>query len=169
MSETNHISQLLLAELESELAITRRILAAVPNGHNAFKPHDKSMSLATLAGHTAELPSFTMVTLAAPDFDLGAPNAYKPNVFETNSQNLDVFNDLATKAIATLKSTSDAAFNQEWKLTYDEHVIFSGSRYSAYRSMMMNHLVHHRAQLGVYLRLLGIPVPKTYGPSADEQ
>ena len=169
MPETNHISQLLLPELEAELAITRRILAAVPNGHNTFKPHEKSMSLATLAGHTAELPSFTMVTLAAPDVDLGAPNAYKPNVFETNSQNLDVFNELAAKAIATLKATTDEVFNQEWKLTYGDHVIFNGTRYAAYRTMMMNHLVHHRAQLGVYLRLLGIPVPKTYGPSADEQ
>lgn len=169
MSETNHISQLLLPELESELAITRRILAAVPNGHNTFKPHEKSMSLATLAGHTAELPGFTMATLASPDFDLGAPNNYKPNIFETNSQNLDYFNDVATKAIATLKATSDATFNEDWKLTYGPHVIYTGTRHNAYRAMMMNHLVHHRAQLGVYLRLLGVPVPKTYGPSADEQ
>ena len=169
MSETNHISQLLLPELESELTITRRILAAVPNGHNTFKPHDKSMSLGQLAGHTAELPSFTLGTLAAPDFDLGAPNGYKPNVFETNSQNLDFFNGVATQAIATLKATTDATFNEDWKLTYGEHVIFAGTRYAAYRAMMLNHLIHHRAQLRVYLRLLGIPVPKTYGPSADEQ
>ncbi len=169
MSEINQISQLLLPELESELAITRRILAAVPNGHNDFKPHEKSMSLASLAGHTAELPGFTMVTLAGPNFDLGAPNSYKPNVFETNSQNLALFNELAAQATATVKATTDATFKEPWSLSYSGHVLFTGPRHSAYRTMMMNHLVHHRAQLGVYLRLLGIPVPKTYGPSADEQ
>lgn len=169
MSEANILSQLLLPELESELAISRRILAAVPDGHNEFKPHDKSMSLAALAGHTAELPGFTMVTLAAPDFDLAAPNGYKPNVFETNAQNLAVFDGIAANSIATLKATTDAAFIEAWKLTYGDYPIFDGTRYAAYRAMMMNHLVHHRAQLGVYLRLLGVPVPKTYGPSADEQ
>jgi len=167
--DTHHISELLALELAAELAITRRILAAVPDGHNNFKSHEKSMTLARLASHVAELPSFAAVTLTSPDMDLGVPNGYKPHVFETSAQNVEAFDSLAADAIATVNATSDAQFNEPWRLTYGEYEIFKGTRYNAFRSMAMNHIIHHRAQLGVYLRLLGEPVPKTYGPSADEQ
>jgi len=169
MSESHTFSAFLAPELESEIAITRRILAAVPDGHNDFKPHDKSMTLARLAAHVAELPSFASVTLTNPNFDLAAPNSYKPHVFETSAQNLAAFDSLAADAIATVNATSDEKFGEPWSLVYGDYEIFKGTRHSAFRAMAMSHLVHHRAQLGVYLRLLGVPVPKTYGPSADEQ
>jgi uncharacterized damage-inducible protein DinB len=144
------------------------MLAAVPDGHGEFKCHEKSMALAKLAGHTAEMPSFIATILTSPDLDLAAPNDLKPFVHETNVQTIAAFNDFADQAITALKHTSDQTFEQHWKLVYGDHKIYAGSRYNAYREFGLNHLVHHRAQLGVYLRLLGVPVPKTYGPSADE-
>lgn len=169
MSDLRTISQMLLPELEAELAITRRVLAAVPDGHNDFTPHDKSMKLSRLAAHTADMPTFMRLILTAPPLDLADPNAPKPHVFETSAQNLAAFDTLAAALVATMKTIPDAAFTEGWTLVYGNHPIYSGDRYSAYRSMGLNHLVHHRAQLGVYLRLVGVPVPKTYGPSADEQ
>jgi len=168
MPETFYTSQLLLPELEAELAITRRILTAVPDGHNDFKPHDKSMKFGRLAGHTAEMPLFTTFTLTQPSMDLAVPGTIKPHVLETSAQNLAAFDAMAADAIATLKTISDETFREPWSIVYGDYKIFSGDRYGAYREMGLNHLIHHRAQLGVYLRLLGVPVPKTYGPSADE-
>jgi hypothetical protein len=169
MSEHTYISQLLLPELEAELAITRRVLAAVPDGNNEYKCHDKSMKLAGLAGHTAEMPMFAVLTLTAPPMDLAVPGPTPPHKFESTAQNLAAFDTMAAQAIATVKSISDPTFAEPWSLVYGDYKIFDGTRYNAYRSMGLNHLIHHRAQLGVYLRLLNIPVPKTYGPSADEQ
>ncbi len=169
MPDTHHISQLILPELESELANTRRMLAAVPDGQTEYRCHEKSMKLAGLAGHVAEMPMFSVLTLTAPPTDLAAPGDTPPHKFETTTQNLAVFDELAAKAIATVGSLSDASFTEPWSLVYGDYKIFEGDRYAAYRTLGINHLVHHRAQLGVYLRLLGVPVPKTYGPSADEQ
>jgi uncharacterized damage-inducible protein DinB len=169
MSETHQTSELLAPELQTEIAITRRILAAVPDGHNDFKPHDKSMTLARLAAHVAELPSFAAITLTSADFDLAVPNCHKPHVFETSAQNVAAFDSIAADALVTVNATSDEKFNEPWSLVWGDYVIFKGTRYSAFRAMAMNHVIHHRAQLGVYLRLLGVAVPKTYGPSADEQ
>jgi len=169
MSEHTYVSQLLLPELEAELAITRRVLAAVPDGHNDFKPHDKSMKLARLAGHTAEMPMFAVLTLTVPPMDLAAPSDTPPHKFESSAQNLAAFDDMAAKAVATVKGLTDPSFAEPWSLVFGDYKLYDGDRYNAYRTLGINHLVHHRAQLGVYLRLLDIPVPKTYGPSADEQ
>ena len=169
MTDTHHISQLLLPELESELAITRRMLAAVPDGQNEYKCHEKSMKLAGLAGHVAEMPMFSVLILTTPSMDLAAPSETPPHKFESSAQNLAVFDEVAAKAVAALRGLSDQSFAEPWTLVYGDYKIFAGDRYNGYRSLGINHLIHHRAQLGVYLRLLGIPVPKTYGPSADEQ
>jgi hypothetical protein len=162
------LRDLLLPELESELATTRRILAVVPDGHGEFKCHEKSAPLSKLAGHVAEMPSFATLVLGSPDLDLGAPGGPPPFRHVTAAQTLATFDDFADQLITTLKHTSDETFEQQWSLVYGDYKIFSGTRYNAYRTFGINHLVHHRAQLGVYLRLLGIPLPKTYGPSADE-
>ena len=166
---SHFLSARLLPELEAELTKTRKVLEAVPDGHNDFKPHEKSMTLARLAAHVAELPSFGAVTLAGPSFDLATPSTRKRHVFDTSAHNVAEFDALAAEATATVNATSDPAFNELWSLVYGDYKIFEGTRYSAFRAMTLNHLIHHRAQLGVYLRLLGVPVPKTYGPSADEQ
>ena len=168
MTETTTLRTLLQPELEQELATTRRILAVVPDGHGAFKCHEKSMSLAKLAGHVAEMPAFTALLLTSPDLDLGATGGPPPFVHVTNAQTLAAFDEFADTCLTAFKNTSDQTFEQKWNLVYGDYKIFSGTRYNAYRSFGINHLIHHRAQLGVYLRLLGIPLPKTYGPSADE-
>jgi uncharacterized damage-inducible protein DinB len=168
MTETTSLRTLLQPELEAELATTRRILAVVPDDQPEFKCHEKSMSLAKLAGHVAEMPAFATILLTSPDLDLGAPGGTPPFVHVTSAQTLAAFNEFADGLLTAFKNTSDQTFEQRWNLVYGDYKIFSGTRYNAYRTWGINHLVHHRAQLGVYLRLLGIPVPKTYGPSADE-
>jgi len=168
MPGTIPLSELLLPELESELAKTRRILAALPDGQLEFKPHEKSMALAKLAGHIAELPAFTSIILTVPSLDVAAPNSpRKPVVMETAAQLVAQFDLAAEKAVAALKNTSDAAFEETWSLSRGPMAIYSGTRYGAYRAFGVNHIIHHRAQLGSYIRLLNHPLPGTYGPSAD--
>ena len=167
MTETTTLRTLLLPELESEFAKTRKFLSVVPDGHNDFKPHPKSMSLSHLAGHVAELPEFLTTMLSSPDLDMGK-TPMTPFRMETRQQALAHFDEVADAAITAVKSTSDEVFQQHWVLSWSGQTIFSGTRYMAYRELGVNHIVHHRAQLGVFLRLLGLPIPGTYGPSADE-
>jgi uncharacterized damage-inducible protein DinB len=168
MSTTVHLNELLLPELELELAKTRRILAALPEGEENYKPHEKSMTLAKLAGHIAELPAFTSVILTTPGLDMAAPgNPRKPVVMESREQLLAQFDAAAEKAVVALKGTSDESFGEQWKLSRGEFEIYCGPRYGAYRAFAVNHIIHHRAQLGTYIRLLNHTLPGTYGPSAD--
>lgn len=170
MIESFHLRDLLLPELESELAKTRRMLEAVPDGQNEFKPHEKSMLLSRLVGHTAELAGFASAILSGSGIDMGTPSDPRKILrMETKQQILAEFNEAADKAVTALKATTDESFNETWKLSRKGATIFSGSRYTAYRNMVVNHMIHHRAQLGVYLRLLNLPVPATFGPTADEK
>lgn len=170
MSETYQLSAHLLPELENELAKTRRVLAAVPDGHNDYKPHEKSMLLNRLAGHTAEFAGFAAIILTAPGIDMGTPaDPRKILRMETRDKLLADFDELSAGAIAALKATTDAAFDQPWTLTRKGQAVYTGTRYSAYRNNAINHMIHHRGQLSVYLRLLDQPVPGTFGPSADEK
>jgi uncharacterized damage-inducible protein DinB len=160
------ISEALLAEFEQEIAKTKTTLERLPNDPT-FKPHAKSMSLGALAAHIAELEGFgeSVVTLPALEF---SSSTYKPLPFESAAQLVNVLEDGAGKVRKALAALPDAAWDGTWKLIYEGNTIFEGSRFLAYREMFLNHLVHHRAQLGVYLRLKGVPVPGLYGPSADE-
>ncbi len=161
------ISDLLSLEFDEEVKKTRAMLERVPTNAD-FTPHPKSMPLGKLAPHVAELPGFGVTILTTPELDFGAsPRARLP--FESAAQLVKAFNEGAEKVRAALKSTSDEAWNQPWKLAFQGKAIFSGSRFMAYRQMFLNHLVHHRAQLGVYLRLNDTPLPATYGPSADDR
>jgi uncharacterized damage-inducible protein DinB len=120
-----------------------------------------------LAPHVAELGGFGVKILTTPalDFSTGGQRTRPP--FESAAL-LKIFDENVTKARAALMNTSDDAWTENWKLSFQGKPIFSGSRFLAYRQMFLNHLVHHRAQLGVYLRLNGKPLPATYGPSADD-
>lgn len=160
------ISEALLPEFDQEVAITKKTLDRVPLKPD-FTPHAKSMPLAKLAAHVAELAGFGLTVLETDQLDFSS-GSYKPLEFESGAQLVKVFDEGAAKVREALAKTSDEAWGANWKLTYEGHPIFQGSRFLAYRSMFLNHLVHHRAQLGVYLRLNDVPVPKTYGPSADE-
>ena len=168
MTETYLLSVRLLPELEHELAKTRRVLEAVPDGHNDFKPHEKSMLLNRLAGHTAEFAGFAALILTLPGIDMQTPSDPRRILrMETRDKLLAEFDDLAAQAIAVLKTTTDAAFDETWTLSRKGQPVFTGTRYMAYRNNVLNHMVHHRGQLTVYLRLLNQPVPGTFGPSAD--
>jgi uncharacterized damage-inducible protein DinB len=160
------ISDLLLLEFEEEAKKTRTMLERVPNNPD-FTPHPKSMPLGKLAPHVAELAGFGVVVLTTPELDF-SKSTQKRVPFESAEQLVKVFDEGAAKVSATLKSLSDDAWTQSWKLSFQGKPIFSGSRFLAYRQMFLNHLVHHRAQLGVYLRLNDKPLPATYGPSADD-
>jgi uncharacterized damage-inducible protein DinB len=162
------ISELLLPEFDHEMQTTRTTLERVPFDKKDFAPHPKSMALGNLAPHVAELAGFGATVLTTPelDFSAGSPRTRPP--FELAGL-LKSFDENAAKARAALANLKDDAWTQPWKLSFQGKPIFSGSRFMAYRTMFLNHLVHHRAQLGVYLRLNEKPLPATYGPSADDR
>jgi len=160
------ISELLLSEFDAEVKTTRTMLERVPMKAD-FKPHAKSMPLGKLAPHVAQLPEFGVTVLTTPELDFGKAS-FTPLAFGSAEQLVKAFEEGAEKIRAALKNTPDAAWNESWKLSFQGKQIFAGSRFLAYREMFLNHLVHHRAQLGVYLRLNDKPLPATYGPSADD-
>ena len=160
------ISEALLNELDQEMNLTRKTLERVPHKPE-FLPHPKSMPLGRLAAHLAELGGFGLTVLSTPQLDFSTGD-YKPLQFESAAQLLKVLDEGAAKVREALAGTTDDAWKENWKLLFKGSVIFEGSRFLAYREMFLNHLVHHRAQLGVYLRLNGVAVPAIYGPSADE-
>ncbi|MGH9413520.1 MAG: DinB family protein [Terriglobales bacterium] len=161
------IADLLLAELEEEGKKTRRTLERVPAAKKDFKPHEKSTSMGKLAAHLAQLGGFGVAILTTPQLDF-ATAGMKPLAFESVPQLLEKFDQGQGAVRQALGTVGDGAWNEPWKLCMGEQVFFAGSRFVAYRSMYANHIVHHRAQLGVYLRLLNVAVPSIYGPSADE-
>jgi uncharacterized damage-inducible protein DinB len=161
------INELLLLEFDEEVKKTRTMLERVPENKKDFAPHAKSMPLGRLAPHVAELAGFGLTILTTPELDF-AKSSIRPLPFESAEQLVKAFDEGAAQARAALKNTPDGAWTENWKLSFQGKPIFNGLRFLAYRQMFLNHLVHHRAQLGVYLRLNEKPVPATYGPSADD-
>jgi len=160
------MEEALLPEFDQEMTNTRKTLERVPYNPD-FSPHPKSMPLGKLAPHVAELAGFGLSVLETPQLDFSA-GSYKPLPFESAAQLLRVFDEGVAKVRQALIHTPDEAWKENWKLAFQGHPLFDGPRFLAYRQMFLNHIVHHRAQLGVYLRLNGVPVPAIYGPSADE-
>ena len=161
------ISEFLLPEFDAEAKATRTTLQRVPFDKPDFAPHAKSMPLKKLAPHVAQLAGFGLIILTTPELDF-SKGSITPLPFESAEQLVQAFDEGSAKARAALAATSDDAWKQNWKLSFQGKSIFEGQRFLAYREMFLNHLVHHRAQLGVYLRLNNVPVPATYGPSADD-
>jgi uncharacterized damage-inducible protein DinB len=161
------ISDLLLLEFEVEAKATRTTLERVPEDNKDFMPHPKSMPLNKLAPHVAELGGFGLTILTTPELDFSKGSRQRV-AFESAKQLVQVFDDGAAQVRDALKKMPDSAWTENWKLSFQGQPIFNGTRFLAYRQMFLNHLVHHRAQLGVYLRLNDKPVPATYGPSADD-
>ena len=159
-------SEALLPEFDQEMTHTRKTLERVPD-ETDFRPHPKSMPLGKLAPHVAQLAGFGLSVLETDRVDFSA-GTYKPLPFESAAQLVKAFDEGAAKVRLALARTPDDAWNSNWKLVFQGQPLFDGTRFMAYRQMFLNHLVHHRAQLGVYLRLNGVPVPAVYGPSADE-
>jgi uncharacterized damage-inducible protein DinB len=146
---------------------TRTALERVPADKKDYAPHAKSMPLGKLAPHVAQLAGFGLIILTTPELDF-SKGSVKPLPFESSAQLVQAFDDGAAKVRSALQATPDSAWKENWKLSFQGKTIFDGDRFLAYRQMFLNHLVHHRAQLGVYLRLNEQPVPATYGPSADD-
>ncbi|MGN6592945.1 MAG: DinB family protein [Terriglobales bacterium] len=162
------IAELLGAELEHELPRTRATLERVPAEKVEWAPHAKSMPMGKLAAHVAQLGGFGLRVATAPMLDFMTAGM-RPLKFESAAQVVKVLEAGTAEVRAALATIGDAAWNEPWKLCAGEQVLFQGTRFAAWRAMYVNHMVHHRAQLGVYLRILGLPVPGVYGPSADEQ
>lgn len=159
-------SQLLYADFEGELASTRRVLERYPEGKVDWKPHDKSMALGSLATHLAELPGLGAMLIEQDEVDIGARERKPPA--ENSGDLLRIFDATTAKLRAALGKATFADLEKSWTLKFGDQVLLSGKRRELMRGLLMNHIIHHRAQLGVYYRLLGIAVPGIYGPSADE-
>jgi uncharacterized damage-inducible protein DinB len=163
------VSAEFLPEFDLEMASARRTLERIPEDKLAWKPHEKSMTLGRLAGHVAELPSMGVRVMQSDSFDVGnRPAGQKPLVAESQKHVLEVFDKNVAEARAAMAKASDAEWAKHWTLALGEKKFYEGPRTGALRRMMLHHIIHHRAQLGVYLRLNGVAVPSVYGPSADE-
>lgn len=159
-------SQTFLAELKHEAIATRSLLALVPMANADYKPHAKSMSLGRLATHVAEIPGWLKETLMQEVLDFSKGD-FKPNVLTTNVQLLELFDKHLVQADTLLNTFEDEKLAELWTMRAGEHIIFTQPKGIVVRNWCLNHLYHHRAQLGVYLRMLDIPLPSTYGPTAD--
>ncbi|MBS1516427.1 MAG: DinB family protein [Bacteroidetes bacterium] len=158
----------LIAELQHEAVSTRKMLERVPADKFGWKPHEKSMTLGRLASHIAEIPGWTNETINQDVLDF-AKMEYKP--FEPNSAEelVKFFDDKLASALDTLKNNAtDENLMGMWTMKNGETVYMTMPRIAVMRGFVLSHLIHHRAQLGVYLRLLDVPIPSSYGPSADE-
>lgn len=161
----------LLPEFDHEMANTRRLLEVVPAADAAWRPHPKSYSLGDLAAHIALLPLWGRFTLDRAELDLGSPaNASIARVrFTTVPELLEQFDHNVREARATLASTTDAAMGETWTLKNGATTVLSMPRAVVLRGFVLSHMIHHRGQLSVYLRLRDVPLPALYGPTADTQ
>jgi uncharacterized damage-inducible protein DinB len=161
------ISQMLLPEFDMEMASTRKLLANLPEDKLDYQPHPKSMKLGRLAGHVAEMPGW-IASLPGQD-SLVIPPDWKPNTATSKAQLLASFDENVTKGRAALESLTDEELQKPWSLVFGGHTAFTLPKIAVIRSVVMNHTIHHRGQLGVYYRLNDIAVPGMYGPSADDK
>lgn len=161
------LCETLAAELQQEAKTTRRLLERVPEESFDWKPHAKSMSLGRLATHVAELPELIIPALTQDEFDF-ASGDFKPSEPKTTAELLEKFDRNISAAAAALQKQPDEKMGEKWKLRSGDHVLFEMPRALVVRFVGLNHVVHHRGQLSVYLRLLDVPLPSIYGPSADE-
>lgn len=158
------IGKSLLPEFDQETSTTRRVLERVPTDKGQWKPHPKSFPLGHLAQLVAGMPSWLIGMLRNPELNLAMSNPYS---FQPTDALLEQFDRGVRDGRAALAATNDASFDEPWALKHGDHVLFTMPRSVVVRQHF-NHMVHHRAQLGVYLRLIDVPVPSMYGPTADE-
>jgi uncharacterized damage-inducible protein DinB len=159
-------SQNLLPEFDEEMKNTRKLLECLPDGKFGYQPHSKSMTLGRLASHVAETPGWTKETLDLEVLEM-APD-FKPNIAETRAEILEMFDKGVEAARERILKATDKDWQVTWTFRYMGKDIISMPRAAVMRSLVMNHMIHHRAQLGVFLRLNDIAIPGMYGPSADE-
>jgi uncharacterized damage-inducible protein DinB len=162
-------SEIMLQEFDTELQGTRKVLERIPMDKLDFKPHEKSTALGRLATHVATLGSLAVTMMEQDEMDMSKADPSRfTRVIKTREELLQELDDVSGKARAAIASATPEQWQGKWTFRMGERVFFSLPRAQVYRTMYMNHLIHHRAQLTVYLRLLDVPVPGMYGPTADE-
>jgi uncharacterized damage-inducible protein DinB len=165
------IAEMLLPEWDTEIATTRKVLARVPDdeARGRWKPHPKSFPMGHLAQLVSRMPGWAASMMTTTELDIAPENApAQPYTFETTETLLAGFDQAAAEGRAAIAAASDDDFQVPWTMKAGGHAVATDTRYRMLRTGMLNHLVHHRAQLGVYLRLVDLPVPAMYGPTADE-
>ena len=165
------ISESILPEFDHETATTRTLLERVPEDKAAWKPHAKSMSLGELAMHVSNIPGWTPVTLKETQFDTNPPGGqpYTPPKFESTAKMLAAYDEAVNASRAMLAAATDAELMVAWTLKMGGKTVFNMPRVAVFRSFILNHVIHHRGQLSVYLRMCDVPLPSIYGPTADTQ
>jgi uncharacterized damage-inducible protein DinB len=153
--------------MTNEIATTRKVLERLPAEKFSWKPHEKSMELGKLASHVAEMFGWTQSTMGSSELDFATMD-YKPFEPKTSEELVEFFEKMSSEALSTLEGKPDEAFMETWSLKNGERTYFTLPKVAVMRSFVMNHIIHHRGQLSVYMRLLDVPVPGIYGPSADE-
>ncbi len=163
------IAQALLPEFDHEMATTRSLLERVPEDRAGFRPHDKSTALGALATHVANLVGLGPRIISLTEVDMNPPGGpgFKPPQFSTTAALLETFDANVAKAREAIAGAADEELMVTWTLKNGGHTIFSMPRAAVLRTMLMNHVIHHRGQLSVYLRLNDVPLPSIYGPTAD--
>ncbi|MEY4636859.1 MAG: hypothetical protein RJA55_2657 [Acidobacteriota bacterium] len=159
----------LLPEFDREMGQTRKVLDRVPDGQFDWRPHPTSMTLGRLAEHLAEMPLWAATTMAQGELDLTTPRPADYKSPATRAEVLAVFDAHLKNARARLVNRTDGEFDAPWKLTAGGQEVFTMPKASVMRAFVLNHMVHHRGQMTVYLRMLGVPIPSIYGPSGDER
>ena len=164
------IAEILLPEFDHEMTTTRRLLERVPEADAQWRPHPKSYSLGDLAAHIARVPKWGRFVFEQPELDLGAPaNAELARAgFTTTAELLDRFDANVRETRTALAAAPDEAMRTKWALRNGGTTIFSLPRAAVFRAFILSHLIHHRGQLSVYLRLRDVAQPSIYGPTADE-
>jgi uncharacterized damage-inducible protein DinB len=157
----------ILAELAHEGATTRRLLERLPQDRLGWQPHQKSMTLGRLATHIAEIPGWVGSIVEKDEFDIGA-SGYVPPTLGSVAEIIALFDKSVATATETLKRQGNDRLLAKWQLKKNGTLVVEMPRLGMIRSFLMNHLIHHRGQLSVYLRLQNVPLPSIYGPTADE-
>lgn len=162
------LNEAFINELKRESASTERVFERIPDEKFSWKPHEKSMSCGALANHISQLTSWIVPIIQTESMDFSIPNQ-RPKPAETQVELLQNQKNYVAKALAALENASDETLLKNWKLQHGERIIFDMPRINVLRFIVLNHSIHHRGQLTVYLRLNDLPVPGLYGPSADEK
>lgn len=165
---SNNLAAALIGELQQEAATTRKCLERIPAEKFDYKPHEKSMTMVRLAAHVAEMLGWAKETVEKSEMDFATAD-YKPFEPQTTEELVAFLDKMVAESVEALKTASDEAMMENWTLRNGETVYFTMPRIQVLRGMVFNHIVHHRGQLSVYMRINDIPVPALYGPSADEQ
>ena len=161
------IRDVLLPEFDQEMANTRKMLERVPEDRLNFQPHEKSWKLDHLVGHVADLPSWATETIRVEVLEM-EPGQYAPFEPKSREELLDHFDKNVSAAHAALASVTDEQMNAEWTMKFAGTTMMTMPRYNVLRTVVLNHMIHHRAQVGMYLRMMSVAVPGMYGASADE-